>query len=243
MKNLCKIKVITSLCIGVLFITSCEKSEGTMETELIVAQQEEGFKSETGNTDTALKIDPNASQPILKMHFDTTISKEEAIHSFDEAANEFISKQPIQNKAFSTEWYYKVWTYTGNQSNNGTDGDAGTYVRFNTSAGGYTAPFNRMDNIGDDREGGWDAYLFKASFPGKAITWVEINYATLYLEGTDGWFVTDFVVQINAENQTLPATGASSLWCKPNVWLDNSCSNSCWDSYFCNKNNTGRLNF
>lgn len=243
MKNLCNLKIKTSLLIGALFIISCEKSETTLETEQILDQQEEGFKSETGNTDKALKIDAKAIQPILKMNFDATISKEEAILSFDKVVKEFVSKQPIQNKAFSTEWYYRVWTYTGNQSNNDTDGDAGTYVRFNTSAGGYTAPFNWMDNFGDDREGGWDAYLFKASFPGQAVQWVEIDYATLFLEGTDGWFVTDFVVQLWTSDQTLPATGSSSLWCTPNVWLDNSCSNSCWDSYFCDRNNTGRLNF
>lgn len=240
MKNLFNLKVVTSLLVGALFIISCEKSEITTETEQIVDQQEEGFKSETGNTDEVLKIEDNATLPLLKMHFDATVSQKEAINSFNKATDEFISKQPKQNKAFSTEWYYKVWTYTGTQSYNTSNGAAGTYVTFNTSVGAYSTVFNRLNDHPDGS--GWSASLFRGSVPGLAIQWVEVDYARLYLQGTNGWFVTNFVIQILPGDQTLSSAGSSTLWCYPNVYLDNTTS-SAWDSYFCNPANTGRLNF
>ncbi|MBQ0736220.1 hypothetical protein [Aquimarina celericrescens] len=246
MKNFGNLKTMASLIIGVFFIVSCEKSDVEIETnQILETEKEEGFKSKTGNDGEALNNTKEESVlPVMKMHFGKDVSKEEAMRKFDAAVKTYISKQPVQTKAFSTEWYYKVWTFTGTQSNNDTDGDVGTYVRFTTSAGAYTSNFNWMDEFWDDDfEGGWDAFLFKSSFPGRAVEWVEVDNATLYLEGTDGWFVTDFVIQMAPDYQTLPATGFSSFWAHPNVWLDNSCSNSCWDSYYTGNIGTGRLNF
>lgn len=176
------------------------------------------------------------------MHFDEGVSMKDATMQWNNAVQEYISKQPIHNKMVSTEWFYRVWTKTGTQSNNDTDGDVGTYARFNTSVGNFNPPFNWMDNFGDDREGGWDAYLFKTAFPDRAVAWVEIDGATLYLKGQDGWFVTDFVIQIWASDQTVPATGFSGFWARPNVWLD-SPTDASWDSFNSGNIGTGRINF
>lgn len=243
MKNLFSIKVVTILFIGASILQSCQKSEVvTEEVEVTTEIQEEGFKSVTNNQDQNLEV-TSLSEPLLKMHFDEKVSFEEANRQWDAAVSSYISERRKQNRDFSTEWIYRVWTFTGTQSNNDTDGDVGTYVRFTTSAGSMTSSFNWMDNFGDDREGGWDAYLFSSSFPGAAVEWVEVDYAHLYLEGTDGWFVKDFVIQIWREDQTVSATGFSNCWAQPNVWLDNNCSNTCWDSYYTGNIGSGRINF
>ncbi len=242
MKKIQNLKTLAALIIGVLFIVSCEKSD-VEETEIDqIVDVEEGFKSTTGSNDEVLDLKSKSNLPVLKMHFDKDVSKEEAMLKFNLAVDSYISKQPVQDKAFSTEWFYRVWTYTGHQSNNDTDGDVGAYIRFTTSKGGYTPPFNWMDNSGDDREGGWDAYLFKASFPGEAVEWVEVDYGRVYLKGTDGWFITQFVVQLWTSDQTLPAQGFSQFWSYPNVWLDND-SGSGWDNYYSGNIGTGRITF
>jgi len=240
MKNLSNLKIFASLAIGVLFVISCETSDVNTET---VETIEEGFKSKTGRSGEILKdVESSTSRPLLHMHFDENVNMEQANLKWDQAVKEYISKQPIQDKAFSTEWFYRVWTFTGNQSNNDTDGDVGTYVRFTTSAGTFNPPFNWMDNFGDDREGGWDAYLFKTSFPDRAVEWVEVDGATLFLKGQDGWFVTDFVIQLWTSDQTLPATGFSGFWANPNIWLDSPTDNS-WDSFNSGNTGSGRISF
>ena len=224
----------------IIVLASCEKENIQQET---VQLSDEGFRSKTGNNDQELgNLEQESTKPLLHMHFDEGIDMKMANAQWDKAVKDFISKQPVQDKAFSTEWFYRVWTFTGKQSNNDTDGDVGTYVRFTTSAGNYNPPFNWMDNFGDDREGGWDAYLFKASFPGRAVEWVEVDGATLYLKGEDGWFVTDFVIQLWTSDQTLPATGFSGFWSEPNVWLD-SINGDTWDSFNSGNIGTGRINF
>ncbi len=240
MKNIINLGIFALLTLGILGIVSCEKAEINTETNQVV---EEGFKSTTGRSgETISHTGSKTSLPVLHMHFDEGVSMEEATLKWDNAVREYISKQPIQNKMVSTEWFYRVWTKTGTQSNNDTDGDVGTYARFSTSVGNFNPPFNWMDNFGDDREGGWDAYLFKTAFPDRAVAWVEIDGATLYLKGQDGWFVTDFVIQIWASDQTVPATGFSGFWASPNVWLD-SPTDSSWDSFNSGNIGTGRVNF
>lgn len=249
MKNLKNLKIFTFLAIGAFCIVSCEKSELEIEENLVLEQEAdqvlttEGFKSTSGRSGETLEnVESSKNRPLLHMHFDEDISMKDATLQWDKAVKEFISKQPKQQKGFSTEWFYRVWTKTGTQSNNDTDGDVGTYARFTTSVGRFNPPFNWMDNFGDDREGGWDAYLFKTSFPGRAVEWVEVDGATLYLKGQDGWFVTDFVIQLWAADQTVTATGFSGFWATPNVWLDNP-TDTGWDSFNSGNTGTGRINF
>ncbi len=236
------VKIIPAVCISAFLMFSCEKAKiETVETEESAV---EAFKSVTTNSDNPVVIiEDQDSKPLLKMHFGPEVTYEEANAIWDAEIKAYMSRLSAEERAFSTEWFFKVWTKTGTQANNDTDGDVGTYVRFTTSVGAITSSFKWMDNFGDDREGGWDAYLFRQTYPNQAIQWVEVDHATLYLEGTDGWFVTDFVIQILNNIQSIPATGFSNCWSHPNVWLDNNCSNSCWDSYYTGNIGTGRVNF
>ena len=252
MINFKNIKTISSLFIGALLVVSCENSDLETENNLDMAiDHGEGFKSETGNSDVDLDITSDATSPIFTMHFDNDVSKEDAILEFDKAVESYLSGQQestsigaksLGTEAFSTEWFVKVWTYTGTQTHNNTDGTVGTYLKYTTSAGNHYAPFAFLDNVGNDREGGWDAYLIRTFIPGVAIEWVEIDYGTIYLKGTDGWFITDFVAQLTTGNQSINATGFSQFWSEPNVWLDND-TDSGWDSYYTGNIGTGRLNF
>ncbi|GAA4271489.1 hypothetical protein U6A24_12960 [Aquimarina gracilis] len=243
MKKFGNLKTVAFLILGVLFIVSCEKSDVETETnQILETEKSEGFKSKTGNDGEILNIKETVA-PVLKMHFDEGVPKNEAMLQFNAVVEEYISKQPKQaNKGFSTEWFYRVWVKTGTQTNNQTNGDVGTYVRFTTSVGGYTPAFNWMDDAGDSLDGGWDGYLFRAAFPGQAIEWVEVDYGHLYLKGTDGWFVKEYVCQLWDSDQTVAATGFSGFWSHPNVWLDNDTSAG-WDSYYSGNTGSGRINF
>ncbi len=95
-----------------LAITSCEKSE--VETELTTVEQE-GFMSTTGNIDSVTKEDGSEMiQPLFKMHFGPEVSKEKAEAIFDQKAADFLNTYKSQHKGVSTEWVYKIETYTGN---------------------------------------------------------------------------------------------------------------------------------
>ncbi|MBP2831898.1 hypothetical protein J8281_06825 [Aquimarina sp. U1-2] len=243
MKNLLNLRAITFLGFGVLFMVSCEKSETENDIVQVSEQTEnESFKSQTGNDGEILKV-KETLQPVLKIHFTKDVPHDVAVQEFNKAATAYIAKQPKQsNKGFSTEWFYRVWVRTGTQTHNETSGPVGTFVRFTTSVGTYTPAFNWMDDAGDSLDGGWDGYLFRATFPGQAIEWVEVDYGYLYLKGTDGWFVKDYVCQIWKEDQTVTATGSSGFWSNPNIWLDNDTSDG-WDNYYSGNTGTGRLNF
>ena len=238
-------KLVMVAFMGAFVMVACKK-ENIKDQEKNEAEvsQVEGSRSETNNNDQALEIiESEYTQPLLTMHFDANVSDEEANKQWNTAVEEYLSRRTVEDRAFSTEWIFRVWTTTGTQSNNGTDGSVGTYVRFTTSAGARTSTFKWMNNPGNDREGGRDAYLFSESYPGQGVQWVEIDNATLYLEGTDGWFVTEFIIQMWNSDQTISATGFSNCWSYPNVWLDNNCTNSCWDSYYTGNIGSGRINF
>ncbi len=242
MKNL---RMYAIIAVGMMCITSCEKPE---ENQIISKTQEEGFMSTTGNSETILmNNDPSTkmieSTQLLHMHFDKELSKEEATAKFNKKVTEFMKTyQSANEKGVSTEWFYRVDTYTGYQNANGTDGTVRVLTWFYTDRGYVGTSYEYLDNSGDDREGGWDFYLLSAEYPGKAVSWVEAYEARLELQGTDGWFVKQFDIEMWYHLQNVPATGYTTIQSDPNVWLDNSTSSG-WDHYNTGAIGTGRVSF
>ncbi len=236
--NLKKYLVLAALAI---FIASCEKGELQDDTTT-VTQQEEGFKSTTGNSDSELQ-NMSSDKPILHLKYKGKLTKEEANAKFEIDSRVFIQDYVKNNKGVSTEWLYRIATYTGTQSNNGTDGDVWATVTFRTDKGYKSTGYKELDNRGDDREeGDWDFYVFTTAISGQAVSWVEAKSACLALKGTDGWFVKHFYVQAYPSIQTISSSGYTSIISHPDVWLDSN-SGSAFD-YYCTGNiGTGRLNF
>lgn len=239
MKTLNNLKKYLMLIALALFIGSCEKSELNVETPVL--QQEEGFKSLTGNSDSKLQ-NLSDEKPIFYMKYKGNLTEEEANARFAIDEQAFMKEYKKNNKGVSTEWFYRIVTHTGTQTNNDTDANVWGRVQFKTNKGNRNAGWKELDNFGDDREkGDWDYYVFRTSYPGQAVSWVEVDRACLALQGKDGWFVTHFYAQVYPSIQSISSTGYSRIISTPNVWLDNSTSSG-WD-YYCNGNDVGRLNF
>lgn len=234
------------LCIGivacVLCTTSCEQPDG--ETEFINTNDKEGFKSTTGNSDRFIEDeDTKTEKPVLHLQFDEQLSEEDRQARFDKAVALYVSGEDVQSKGVSTEWYYRIATYTGTQSGNGTDAMIRAAVHFKTDKGYKYVNNIKLDNLDDDHEmGKWDYYLFKTSFPGQAVSWVQIKSSEIRLLGTDGWFLKQFHTYMVASDQTVPASGSTNIYSFPNVWLDNTCMR-CWDTYEVSASYSGKLFF
>jgi len=238
LKNLRTIMLITALAVG---FTSCQKSElnETESTENI--NQEEGFRSVTGNSDSEVE-EISKEKPIYHVTYKGNLTSEEAEARFEKDAAKFMAEYKKSHRGVSTEWFYRIATRTGTQTHNDTDADVYGRVTFQTDKGFRNPGWVELDNFGNDRErGDWDFYIFRATYPGQAVSWVEAECAQLALRGTDGWFVTRFYAQVYTSIQTLPSTGYSRIISSPNVWLDNA-SSSGWD-YYTNCSDIGRLNF
>jgi len=247
MKNF-KIKSLLFSLLAVLMITitmtSCEKTETT--TDPIDAV--EGNMSTTNNTDK-IEIDvTKAEKPLLHMHFSKDLSKEEADAEWEKVVDKFIETYklengPIEDRGVSTEWFSSLRTRTGTQTHNGTDDNVWARLGFRSSYGYTTHSWYELNNWGDDREeGDWDYYLIRSYISGQAVSWVETRWAQLALQGTDGWFVTDFDVHMHTSYQSIYSTGASHIYSAPNIWLDNS-SSSGWDYYNTANIGYGRIYF
>jgi hypothetical protein len=236
--NFKKIVLIMTLTIG---FVSCEKSELDSSDNTEAFTQEEGFKSTTGNSNSKLEnISPE--KPVFHMTYEGSLSKKEANTKFEVDAARFMKKYKNNNRAVSTEWFYSISTGTGTQTYNDTNANVWGKVTFQTDKGYRDAGWVKLDNPGNERgRGDWDFYIFRTTYPGEAVSWVETECATLTLEGTDGWFVTHFNAQVYESIQTLPASGNSGIISMPNIWLDNN-TIRVWDSYT-NCNDVGRLNF
>ncbi len=231
MKNRIKIKASLVLVLCMLFLMSCEKSE--VSPEVVNVQEQEGFMSTTGQSDTVLESNAlDGQKPLLHMHFDGDLSKSEAIARFDEAVAEYKRNNINQVKSVNSQWIFKIQTFTGTEQNNQTDGTvkAAVYFETNINAAWHT-DFN-LDNPGNDREGGWDFYLFGLRYTGgQTVSWVEVKSATIQLQGMDGWYLRGFDVIVHPWDQDdRPATGRSIIVTNPDVWLDNE-SDSAWDLY------------
>jgi len=242
MKYLDNLKIMVLVFGSVLFIASCDKSE--TETELPKTDtQEEGFMSKTGNSDSAIEETSEMLSPLLHIHFDSALSKEDVDAKFDEAVGTYLKENKIADKS-SKNWYYKIQTYTGKGRNNETDANVWGRVDFVTDRGHRHLAWVELDSglFYDSREGGWDAYLFRSTSQNPSINWVEAERATLALQGTDGWYVKRFDVHVHTSYQSTSATGGSHIFSNPNQWLDNA-NSSGWDYYGTGKVGYGRLNF
>ncbi len=238
LNNLKKYLVLTALA---LFIASCEKSELIEETSTPQGEQVEGFKSQTGNSDSEIG-NLSDEKPLFHMKYGGDISEEEANARFEVDVKAFIEEYKKNNKGVSTEWFYRIVTHTGTQTYNDTDANVWGRVQFKTDKGNINAGWKELNNFGNDREkGDWDYYIFRAAYPGQAVSWVEVDHASLALQGTDGWFVTHFYAQVYTSIQSISSSGYSRIIAYPNVWLDNNTSSG-WD-YYHNGNDVGRLNF
>ncbi len=244
MKNLININATLLLFLYLVLLTSCEKSE---ETSYIIDEKEEDFMSTTGKSDSV--VDENLleiKKPVLHMSFGNDISKDEAYAKFDKVVEEYKRKNKDQNKVANTTWSYRIATKTGTRVNAQTDGAVGAIIWFKArrqigSIGGpiSVAVGNVLDNPGNDREGGWDLYLFTVS-RNENINWVEIEKSIITLQGTDGWFLEAFEAYITPWDN--PGSGLSTMQTKPFVWLDNTTSTG-RDSFDTGLVGRGRLTF
>lgn len=240
--SLKKCAIVTTLFI--FMITSCEKE--TIVTNEPTQNIEEGFKSQTGNNDTVLDIENESeSKPALHMSYSSDLTQEESKAKFDLEVKKFISnRKKLKGRGVSTEWFYKVYTYTGTQTHNNTDAAVRSKITFKTNKGSVIHTYTLDQPLLNDREkGSHDWYLMiRSYYPGQAVDWVEVTKGQLQLNGTDGWFVKRFHIYIYTQDQSVPATGFSRLYSYPDVWLDNN-SNSGWDTYDTGSIGSGRVTF
>lgn len=247
--NILKLKSILFGLVTVLtlsaVLTSCEQEAIIPDTDIEITNDTEQFKSTTGNADGTQPSNLDMTTPVLHHRFKGDMSREEVEAQWEVMVADYVNNletSEIEDRGVSTEWFYSLYTRTGTQTHNGTDGDVYSYVTFNTDRG-TRQQGAWLDNFGDDREeGDWDVYLIRTYMPGLAVSWVEARSGQLVLKGTDGWFVTDFDVHVFSHRQSVSATGYTRFYTAPNVWLDNA-SSSGWDYYLTGNVGYGRLNF
>lgn len=245
MKTFNNIKTYFIASLIILFAFSCEKESITNDVP-ITTTQEEGFFSKTGNNDKTVDFtedENSAFETVLHRSYSSDLTEEEAKQKFDKEVEAYLNERRMSRRDVSTEWYYRVYTYTGTQTHNNTDGNVRVKVRFKTNRGHLTHT-RTLDNPGNDREkGSHDWYLnLRTAYPGKAVSWVNVKSAKLQLQGKDGWFVKKFRVFIVKQDQTMPATGYSRLYSTPNVWLDNKTKKG-WDTYNTGNRGSGKIQF
>jgi hypothetical protein len=177
---------------------------------------------------------------------DTTL--EEADTRFDVAVSDYMASSVVR-KGRHHEWNFRLCTTTGRVGDAGTDDNARLRISFLTDLGSIRY-YHYLDHSGDDREFGQvDCYLIEGdNLRDSNVAWVEIQRARLQLEGTDGWFVERFTVDIKPSDQTDDATGRAFMDESPRQWLDNESENifatGPWDSTFDYSGaNDGRLSF
>jgi hypothetical protein len=235
MKTFLKLSLIVSLCC--LFAISCNKDEELkFEPNL-----EEGLKSATG--DKAIACESNTEPIKSEVVFRKSYSKDLSVEEADALWNEEMTnlKLPSLKMARATDWYQSVRYRTGTQKYNDTDGDVYVSIIYRTDVGNYSTSV--LDDSGENKgKGEWDYFLVRSSIPGKAVSWVELKSAWLCLKGTDGWFVTHFIINLVSRMQRYPSTGGSYILSYPNVWLDNT-SRFRWDCYNTGNIGFGRLSF
>jgi len=215
--------------------TSCEQPDGE---NFINTNDQSSFVSNTGNSDVLFEEFTTQKTPILQMHFDAKLGKEDVLQEFDLATQDFISSYQKSN---GSKWFYKVLTFTGTKSRNSTKGNVLASVFFNTDKGIYKDEYISLMNT-DDRKGGWDLYLFSAAVLSDPITWIEVKNASVSLQGKDEWFLKYFEVYIFGFDQNVPTQGNSRIVSEPYSWLDNTCE-LCWDTFYTQNIGVGRMIF
>lgn len=221
------------------FSISCEK----LETEADLPTEEvevEGFKSETGNYDSAIESTSEVLLPLLHLRYDASLSQEEASALFNTAVSKYMKESGQANKTASY-FYFEVWTRTSNYAHSQTDGSVWARFYFMTDKGSKNLPWARLNNEGDDRQNGaWDFYYFGTH--ASSISWLEAQSTQVALKGTDGWHVKYFDIRVWAYKQSADATGNTRVLSNPELWLDNTTSSG-WDYYYTGNVGTGRMNF
>jgi len=249
MKRLFSRITLSLLALAVIstLMTSCEQEAIISPTDSEVIKDVEGFKSTTGNTDTPVVINEDeALEPLFKMSFSGDMPREEVEEQWAQAVENYmcnnVNNSELEDRDFSTEWFFGVITRTGTQTDNGTDGRVYSSVIFNTSKGRYATPHYKLEQSnGQLEEGRVDVFFFRTYIPGEAVEWVEAEDAFLFHRGTDGWFVKGYAV-LTTFSQSIPSSGYTRVSSHPNVWLDNPTSSQ-WDYYNTGPIGTGRLEF
>lgn len=222
-----------------LAIMSCEKSEydpSVHDNE----PQEEGFTSETNNSDSEIEISSEILTPLLHKRYDASLSKNEASALFHAEVAKFEKENGHSNRSASYI-KFEVWTRTSNYAHSQTDGNVWARFNFLTDQGSKNLPWARLNNAGDDRQNGaWDFYYFGAHV--SSINWFEAKSSTVALQGTDGWHIKYFDIRVWGHKQYSSATGNSRVLSNPEIWLDNSTSTG-WDYYYTGYVGTGRTTF
>ncbi|MBQ0735574.1 hypothetical protein [Aquimarina celericrescens] len=238
------LKTIAVLFIGLLYMVSCEKSDLTTETNQIlevdevnnssVAEQNEGFRSTTGNHGGGVLENPEILvKPVLEMSFDKDVPEEEVRRQFDAAVQNHKSKQSgRQNKnSTSKEFVFSIRLKTGkeeelNQSH--TFGDVAAHITFETNAGYLVTDGLRIDEAGNIP--GETRYHYGFSMQvNEPVEWVRVVNGVLHLNGTDGWLVKEFgCYMFNASWDQFSYFNSVR-----DVWLDNTIdAPNVWDSYY-----------
>ena len=148
----------------------------------------------------------------------------------------------FQTRALSTEWFFEFSTETGTQSANGTDGKVHASTWFRSDLSVAVRADLDLNNEGDDREGGWDHYLFRVRPSEKVVAWVSIKQLRIELKGTDAWFVKHVQAQMWPHMQSIPATEGSFMTVDVNEWLDNNNAER-WDRWRSHSAVNGKLHF
>jgi len=247
--NILKLKSIALALVAVfalsVVLTSCEQEAILPDTDLEITNDAEQFKSTSGNADGVQPSNSDITTPVLHHRFTGNMSREEVEAQWETMVADYVSNietTELEERGVSTEWFYSIYTRTGTQTHNDTDGDVYSYVTFDTDRGSRQQGA-WLNNFGDDREkGDWDVYLIRTYMPGLAVSWVEARSGQLVLKGTDGWFVTDFDVHVFRSQQSISAAGYTRFYTAPNVWLDNATSSG-WDYYVTGNVGSGRLDF
>lgn len=235
MKTFLKLSLLASLCC--LLVISCNKDEELkLEPNL-----EEGLKSATG--DKAIACESNTEPIKSEVVFRKSYSKDLSVEETDALWNQEMSnlQLPSLKMARATEWFQTVRVCTGTQKFSDTDGDVYYSINYRTDVGNYSTSV--LDDSGENKgKGEWDYFLVRSYIPGKSVSWIELTGAWLCLKGTNGWYVTRYIVSLTGRSQIIPASGGSYINSYPNVWLDNT-STFCWDCYYTGNIGYGRLSF
>lgn len=236
------VKILTCGLVSVtLVLVSCQKEE--TENDLrIEKSQEEGFFSKTGNNDSELDTSSEILIPLLHKQYDASLSREDVEASFEADVSKFMKEESKANRPRSYV-YIQVATRTGTYSHSESDANIWARVNFLTDKGSHLPPWFKLDDpIRNDFENGaWDFFYFGVHI--SSINWVEVENATLALQGTDGWYVQWFDVHLkNDSRYEGAASGRSDIYSNPQSWMDNSTSSG-WDFHSTGNVGRGRLTF
>lgn len=223
-----------------LTVISCDKQE--TETNFPKeAVLEEGFMSTTENFDSEIEVSSQEPlSPLLHIRYDAALSQEEVEAKFQTEVSKLEKEVGPTNKT-SSYFNFTIITRTGTGTHNETDGNVKASVVFKTDKGLQHRNEIVLNNVGDDRErGSWDIYYFGTHMP--RVSWIEALIASIAIQGTDGWYLSRFIVQAYPYNQYVASSESTYINSHPYTWLDNTTSSG-YDYYNTGAIGQGRLTF